>query len=163
MKEAASYQMDVVTDATQSLGQGIRKSIQTYRKGAGRFARSLSEFVDIEDFLKSVHKVAKPEDHESRTSNIIHTTIDWSKQPSSSQKQQSSKYSMVTDDESEDESGNIGNHDNSAKVGISPQRQSNDQSTYSYQTRQKCKHSSHRGLDAQINKSVDKVSIGHFK
>ena len=41
MKEAAVSQMEVVTDATSSLGKGLKKSLKSYGKEAGRFARSI--------------------------------------------------------------------------------------------------------------------------
>jgi hypothetical protein len=44
--------------------------------------RSFSDFVDVEDLLKSVHKVVHPDQHE-RKSSIVHTPIDWSQYPPS--------------------------------------------------------------------------------
>ena len=60
MKEAAANQMEMVTDATSSLGKGLKKSLKSYSKEAGRFARTISELIDCEDLMKSLHKVAHP-------------------------------------------------------------------------------------------------------
>ena len=78
--------MEVAADATVSLGKGLKKSIKTYSKEAERFARSLSDIVDVEDIVKTIHKAANPEEHENRMSNVIvHKPIDWSKHPPSGQ------------------------------------------------------------------------------
>ena len=57
------------------IGNGVKKSIRNYSKGASRFARQISETVDVEDVLKSIHKVAHPEQHRERRRSIVHTTI----------------------------------------------------------------------------------------
>ena len=88
MKEVASHQIEVVSDATSSIGKGLRKSFKNYGKEAKSFARSFSEFVDVEDLLKSIHKVAHPEEHSHRKSSIVHTPIDWSKHPPSAFRKQ---------------------------------------------------------------------------
>ena len=44
---------------------------------------SLSEFIDAEDMLKSLHKITHPHQHEERKSNILHPPIDWSTYPPS--------------------------------------------------------------------------------
>lgn len=80
MKEAAAHQIEVVADATSSFGKGIKKSFKRHSKEVRGFARSFSELVDMEDILKSIHKVAYPSDH-AKSSSIIHPTIDWSKYP----------------------------------------------------------------------------------
>ena len=84
MKEAASHQMEVVADVTKSLGDGLKKSLRTCNKKTCRFTKSVSEFVDVEDILKSIHKLTNPKEYDKRQSNIIHTPIDWSKHPPSS-------------------------------------------------------------------------------
>ena len=53
----------------------LLSSLKTYSKEAVGCARSLSEFVDVEHILKSIHKVSNAEDFEHRKSNIIHTPI----------------------------------------------------------------------------------------
>ena len=72
VKESACNQMEATAS---SLGRGIKKSIKGYTKDASRFAHSLSEFVDCEDLLKSIHKVAHPEQHAQRRSSIVHKPI----------------------------------------------------------------------------------------
>ena len=81
--ETAMHQMDVVTDVTISLGKGLKKSIKSCSKEAVGIARSVGEFVDVEDVMKSVHKVAHPEKHAERKSSIIHKPIGWSEDPPS--------------------------------------------------------------------------------
>ena len=49
--------------------------------------------------LKSIHKVAHPEEHSHRKSNIVHTPIDWSKHPPSAFR----KYSEPIEEENEEE------------------------------------------------------------
>ena len=75
------HQMDLVTDAALSLGKGIKNNVRSYGKEAGRLARSLGEFVDVEDVLKSIHKVTHPEQHAKRRSSMVHSPVDWSKHP----------------------------------------------------------------------------------
>ena len=75
MKEAASHQMDQMCDMSVSLGKGLKKTMKTYSKEAGQFARSFSEFVDLEDLFKTIHEVAHPEKHAQRKSSVVHNPI----------------------------------------------------------------------------------------
>ena len=75
MKEAASFQMQLMSDVTLTVGRGLRKTIRSYSREAGKFSRSLSDFVDLEDLFKSIDEVAHPEKHAQRKSSIIHTPI----------------------------------------------------------------------------------------
>ena len=69
-------------------------------KEASRFKRSLSDFVDVENVLKSVHKARHPDEHAARKSSIIHEPIDWSKYPPSAYRRPSQvRPSMVLDEE----------------------------------------------------------------
>lgn len=77
MKEAANNQFEAVGDATSAFSKGIRKSFNRSSKEMRGFVRSFGDMMDMEDVLKSIHKVAYPTDH-ARSSNIIHPSIDWS-------------------------------------------------------------------------------------
>ena len=98
--------MGAIKDATSSVGKGIKKSLKSYGKEAERFARSMSDFVDVEDFTKSIHKVARPEEHAQRKTSIIHTPIDWSKHPPSA-----FKPTSVIEEEEEEEGEEEGRED----------------------------------------------------
>ena len=115
MKGVAAHQLEAVTDATASLGKGLKKSIKTYRKEANRFARNLGEFVDVEDLLKSINRVANSDDYEDRKSSIIHTPIDWSKRPPSTRGKTSDECSVTIVEECEDE--DEGNEQTSTSKG----------------------------------------------
>ena len=105
MKEAASHQVEAVTDATNALSKGIRKSFKRHSKEASRFARSLSELVDVEDMLNTIHKAAYRSEH-GKSANIIHPPIDWSKHhpsasvPSSTNPSTSANPSKVANSQS---------------------------------------------------------------
>ena len=43
----------------------------------------------IHQVIKSVHKARNPEEHESRKTSIVHSTIDWSKYPPSAYRKRS--------------------------------------------------------------------------
>ena len=76
MKDVAFQQIEAVTDATSSFGLNLKKSIEMCSKEAAEVARSLSEIVDMEDILKSIHKVSNPDDDfDNRKSKIIHHPI----------------------------------------------------------------------------------------
>ena len=72
---------------------------------------SLSEFIDAEDMLKSLHKITHPQQHAERKSNILHPTIDWSTYPPSAfircsqtfANEERSKEKQEQEDENEDE------------------------------------------------------------
>ena len=98
MKESVSHQAEVVIDATWTLGKGLRKSFKKCGKEAKHLVRSFSDFIDVEDRAKSIHKVAHPEEHSQKTS-IVHTPIDWSKQPSSAFNKGSENVSATVEEE----------------------------------------------------------------
>ena len=77
--------------------------MKKYSKEASYAARSLSNFVDVEDFLKSVHEVVYPEIHAERKTSIVHKTIDWSKYPRSSFRKLSEDFSGTNEDDYEGE------------------------------------------------------------
>ena len=107
MKEAASHQMEAVTHTTISLQNCFKKSIRSYKKEVGCFAKSLADIVDGEDILKSIHKAAKPDDYKIRRSKVIHTPIDWSQRSPSSERKNSDENSMEAGkDANEDEEKN---------------------------------------------------------
>ena len=59
---------------------------------------ALVDFVDVEDVVKSIHKVVHPEEYVERKSNVVHTTIDWSKYPPSAFKRCSQDVHTVKDE-----------------------------------------------------------------
>ena len=99
--------MGFLTDATASLGKGLKKSIKGYRNEAKNFARSINDCIDVEDARKSLHMVTHPvlctESHESRKTSIVHTPIDWSKYPPSAFRKFSQEHSITIKEEDEDE------------------------------------------------------------
>ena len=50
---------------------------------AKRLKDGVVGFVDVEGFLRSIHKIRKPEFSARRTSMIVHKPIDWSQYPQS--------------------------------------------------------------------------------
>ena len=105
MKEAASHQMERVTNTTFALQNGFKESIKSYKNEVGCFARSLAEIVDGEEILKTIHKAVKPDDYKNRQLKVIHTPIDWSKHPPSSHKRFLDGYSQEV---GKDENGDAG-------------------------------------------------------
>ena len=89
--------MEVVSDATSSLSNGLKKSIQTCSKEAAEFARSLGEIVDVEDIVKTIHKVANPEEYEDRKSFIVHKPIGL--QPLATKVEENNPIATSADDE----------------------------------------------------------------
>ena len=75
-----SYQLESASDKTSSMGRHLKKSMTNYKQDADRFARSVTDFVDVEDLKKSVHKAVKKGDYGERK-NIVHRPIDWTKYP----------------------------------------------------------------------------------
>ena len=64
------------------MGRSLKKSVKDCRKKARRFACSVSDFIDVEDVLKCIDKARNPEKYDQRhPTNIVHTPIDWSKNP----------------------------------------------------------------------------------
>ena len=104
MKDAAPYQMEAVTSTTISLQQGFKKSIKSYKKEVGHFAKSLAGFVDGEDICKSIHQAARPDNYNDLQTKVLHTPIDWSKRSPSSHKLFSYKYSLKV---GENENGDV--------------------------------------------------------
>ena len=104
MKEAASHNMEIVTDASSLLSKGLKKSLKNYEKDAKRFVRSFTNFLDFEDLLKSIHKVSHPEEYH-RSTSIVHKPIDWSKYPPSAFRTYSDDFSTTIEEEIE-ENGN---------------------------------------------------------
>ena len=86
--------MEVVTDAACSVGRSIKKSIKGYHKEAKQSIRSFKDFVDIEDFVKSIYK-------ERRESRIIHHPIDWSKYSPSAFRQLKKRMNLKTEEKQE--------------------------------------------------------------
>ena len=66
--------MDLVTDVTSTLGDGVQKSIKKYTREIGDACKSFTECVDIEESLKSIHKFMHPDQY-GESSNIIHKPI----------------------------------------------------------------------------------------
>ena len=101
--------MEYVNDATLSLGKGLKKSFRSYGKEAKGIVQSLTDLIDPEDLLKSIHKVAHPEEHQKNTI-IVHTPIDWSKYPPSAFRRYSHDFPSTKyeddDDENEEEEYN---------------------------------------------------------
>ena len=95
----------MVTDATLSLGESLQKAIKTRSREAGHLKRYVSEFVDAEDILKSVHKLSNPENYENPRPNIIHTPVNWSKNTFSSWKM-STRECFAIPEEDEDGENN---------------------------------------------------------
>ena len=95
--------MEMVTEATNHLSMKLTKSVKSYKREAGRCARSITEVLDIEDFLKSIDKVANPERHARRRSSIIHPPIDSSKFPPSAMKDFPKSFSKILDEQSDEE------------------------------------------------------------
>ena len=81
MKEAACKHIEAIADTAGSCYKGLKKSWKECSKDVRCFARSLSEFLDVEDVLKSVHRGRHPEDEAAKKRSIIHEPIDWSKHP----------------------------------------------------------------------------------
>ena len=66
----------------------------------------------IHQVIKSVHKARNPEEHESRKTSIVHSTIDWSKYPPSAYRKRSQvrpPMQVDQDDGSVDQSEREGN------------------------------------------------------
>ena len=93
--------MGSVGDVTQYLGEGIKKSVTKCGNKAGRYARSLGDFVDVEDVVKSIHKVVHPEEYVERKSNVVHTTIDRSTLHPSPSSQRKSDQSVIQEEREE--------------------------------------------------------------
>ena len=69
-----------IAEATCEFRRGIKKSFKRQKTEASRFCRQMSDIIDVEDILKSIHKARYPNHHHESTV-IIHSTIDWSKHP----------------------------------------------------------------------------------
>ena len=87
MKDAASLQLEAVSDATSALSSGLKKSIQSGSKEVGRFASSIGDFLDVDDLLKSIRQVTNSDDSSGRKTSVVHEPIDWAKYPPSAFKQ----------------------------------------------------------------------------
>ena len=72
-----------MTDATLTLGKGVKKSIKNCGKDVEQFTRSIGECVDVDEFVKSFHHAVRTETESQRNAKIIHQPIDWSKYPAS--------------------------------------------------------------------------------
>ena len=64
-----------VTDSTAILGRGLKKSFKGYTKEASQLVHSFSDFVDVQEFVTNVQKSIQQEEHQGRTSNIIHSSV----------------------------------------------------------------------------------------
>ena len=103
MKNAASHQLEVITNATASLGKGLKKSINSHKKDVKTFTSSVNELMDVSSVLKTIHKVAHPEEHAQRKTSVVHTPIDWSKYPPSAFRKFSEEHSATIREEVEEE------------------------------------------------------------
>ena len=125
MKEVALYQLETVTEVTISVGNGIKKSVKRYTKDAKRFVRSVSEFVDVEDVMKSIDGIVHQDEYARRRSSIIHTPIDWSKYPPSAFRRGSHGYPTTVVAEDYGKKGEI----NDESYGYSQRPTINDSMT----------------------------------
>ena len=68
---------ETLNDTTSSIGKGISKSLRSQSIGACSFIHELKDCMDPEDFLKSLSRLGKEDNHKT-SQNIIHKPIDWS-------------------------------------------------------------------------------------
>ena len=80
VRGAACRQLEIITDATASLGESMTKSIKSCGQDAEQIARSISEIVDPEDILKSIHSISHTEQTSKKTPVTIHKPIGMSNQ-----------------------------------------------------------------------------------
>ena len=96
-----AHQTEIVTNAAESIGKGLKKSISNCRKEAHHTAQSLSDFVDVEDLMKSIHRVIHTKNKHVKQTSIIHTPIDWSKYPRSAFRKYSEDLSLTYKEEAD--------------------------------------------------------------
>ncbi len=76
-----------MTQGTTSIGRDVKRSLKNFSQDAVKFKQSLTEFVDIEGVLKSIHIARHPEEQAARNTSVYHEPVDWSKyHPSSYRK-----------------------------------------------------------------------------
>ena len=75
--------MELVSDLSSALSQKMKKSAKDCSKETGRLTAAISGFIDLEGFLRSIHRKTHPEETASRKTSIVHETIDWSLYPES--------------------------------------------------------------------------------
>ena len=93
--------METVTDITGKFGETAKRSFKNCTKEARKLSRSLVDFVDVEDVVKSIHKVVHPEEYVERKSNVVHTTIDRSTLHPSPSSQRKSDQSVIQEEREE--------------------------------------------------------------
>ena len=73
--------MELLSEATSSLGDGLKKSMATCGQKAGRLTYSLSHSlsIDMEEIVKTIDELANPEKYETGEGVMVHTPIDWEK------------------------------------------------------------------------------------
>ena len=112
----------------------------------GRYARSFKDFIDVDDMVKSFHRVANPEKNKSRKSSIVHSPIDWTKYPRSSFQNSTGRCTSINeaDDEDEDEDSTESEEDDDIDNGVTTRNNLHMISSDDHFSRSPIDHSNNR-------------------
>ena len=75
---------DRALEGVGSIGDTASSFSNSIRSCTNEVGRIVSEFTEVEELPKFVHRKCHPEQYQNVEAKVVHQTIDWSKYPKSS-------------------------------------------------------------------------------